>query len=65
MPAEVRRKAELLANARTIITARPRGDPGRGGYDRWPEIAAALDGCEVVWEGDLFLVERRIRPPAR
>jgi hypothetical protein len=64
VPAEIKRKAELVAGAEMIVTARPQGDPGRGGYDSWPEIHKALDGCEVVWEGDLFLVERRIRPPS-
>jgi hypothetical protein len=61
--AEVRRKADQIASAETIVRVRPRGDPSRGGYERWPEIAAALDGCETVFSGDGFEVARRVRPP--
>jgi hypothetical protein len=64
VPSEIRRKAEQLAKADMVVRVFPRGDPSRGGYDRWPEVAAALDGCEVVWQGDLFEVSRRVRPPA-
>ncbi|GAC1466303.1 MAG: hypothetical protein NVSMB9_06690 [Isosphaeraceae bacterium] len=64
VPSEIRRKADLVAGASLIVTARPPGDPGHGGYDQWPEIADALDGCEVVFEGNGLKVERRVRPPA-
>ena len=62
-PSEIRRKADQIAGAKTIVVARPKGDPGRGGYDAWPEIAAAFDGTEILFQGDLFRVERRVRPP--
>jgi len=63
--AEVRRKAAQLASAATVVRVRPRADPARGGFERWPEIAAALDGCEPVWQGEFFEVSRRVRPPGR
>jgi hypothetical protein len=64
VPAEIRRKADQVASAGLVVLVRPRGDPSRGGYARWPEIAAALDGCQTVFDGDLFEVARRARPPA-
>jgi len=63
LPSEIRRKADQLAKAQTIVVARAGGDLGRGGYDSWPEIALALDGTEIIFEGNLFRVERRVRPP--
>ena len=63
LPVEVRRKAEQIARAETVVVARANGDPTRGGYDAWPEIAAALEGFEVVWQGPLFRVERKVRRP--
>lgn len=59
---EITRKADQIIRAETVVVARASGDPGRGGYDAWPKIKAALDGMEVIWEGELFRVERRVRP---
>ena len=63
--AELRRKADQIAGAEVVVRVRPRSDPARGGFERWPEIADALDGCETVWEGDFFEVARRVRPTLR
>jgi hypothetical protein len=58
IPAEVRRKAEQLAGASVIVSDRP---PGWEGFSLWPELAAALDGCELVLEGHLVRIYRRRR----
>jgi hypothetical protein len=63
VPAEVTRKARQLALAETVVRVRPRGDPARGGYERWPQIAEELRAFETVWEGEFFEVARR--KPAR
>jgi hypothetical protein len=65
VPSEITRKARQIDRAATVVRVRPRGDPARGGYERWPEIAAALEGFETVWEGDLFEVARRRSNPGR
>ncbi len=62
LPAEVRRKAGQLATAGMIVAVVPRDWRG---FRLWPELAAALDGCEPVYEGGTFRVYRRVRPPAR
>ena len=59
VPSEILRKAEQIARARTLVRVRPKGDPLRGGYERWPEIAKALEDFETIWEGELFEVARR------
>ena len=64
VPSEIRRKAKQIARAETIVIARPKSDPGRGGYDAWPEIAAEFAGFEIISQGALFRVERRIHRPA-
>jgi hypothetical protein len=61
LPAEVRRKAAQLAAATTIVKV---GPPGDRRFGRWPALAAALDGCEAVWEGKQYQVYRRNRPAA-
>jgi hypothetical protein len=61
LPVEVRRKAAQLAAASLIVKVGPRGDRR---FDRWPELIAALDGCQPAWEGNLYQVYRRARPPA-
>jgi hypothetical protein len=61
VPAEVRRKADQLTSATLIVEV---GPPGDRRFDRWPELTAALDGCEPVWEGKLYQVYRRVRPPS-
>ena len=43
-----------------IVKVGPKGDRR---FERWPELTAALDGCEPVWEGNLYQVYRRVRPP--
>jgi hypothetical protein len=62
LPAEVRRKADELAAARLIVVV---GSPDDRWFARWPELAAALDGCEPVWVGKEYEVCRRVRPPRR
>jgi hypothetical protein len=61
LPVEIRRKVDQLSAARMIVTTRP--SQGEG-FDYWPELAAALDGCELIFEGGTFRVYRRIRPPS-
>ncbi len=60
LPAEVHRKAAQLASAALIVKVGPKGDRR---FARWPELMAAFDGCEPVWEGNLYQVYRRVRPP--
>ena len=60
LPVEVRRKAEQMASTRVIVVM---VDPGWVGFTFWPELAAALDGCEPAFEGKTFRVLRRVRPP--
>jgi hypothetical protein len=64
VPAEVLRKADQLAAAETVVRVRTGFEPGWGSFERWPEIAAALDGLETVWVGSEFEVLRRSRPPS-
>jgi hypothetical protein len=60
VPAELVRKADQLAAAEMVVsTRRP-----PAGYAPWPRLIAALDGCEVIWQGPNFCVSRRVRPPA-
>jgi hypothetical protein len=61
LPAEVRRKAGQLATAEMIVSV---VSADWRGFRLWPELAAALDGCELVYEGGTFRVYRRVRPPA-
>jgi hypothetical protein len=60
LPAEVRRKARQLASAGWIVKGGPRNDRR---FERWPELTAALDGCEPAWQGIYYQVYRRVRPP--
>lgn len=62
VPAEVHRKADQLASATVIFSAFPGDWPG---FTFWPEIAAALDGCELLLEGRYVRVYRRIGKTAR
>lgn len=62
LPAEIHRKAAQLASARMIVRLIPQDWRG---FTLWPELADALDGCECLWQGDLYRVYRRTRPPAR
>jgi hypothetical protein len=62
VPSEVRRLAAQVASASIIVRAefdflslRP--------FATWSEVVSALDGCEVLWEGEVFHVYRRVRPP--
>jgi hypothetical protein len=61
LASEVRRKADQLASARLIVVV---ASPGDRWFARWPELAAALDGCEPVWEGKEYEVYRRTPAPA-
>ncbi len=61
LPVEVRRKASQLATARMIVAL---VGPDWRGFTLWPELAAALDGCEPVYEGRTFRVYLRVRPPS-
>jgi len=56
----LRRKYQQLAGAGTIVQAVP---PDWRGFRFWPELAAALDGCEPAWRGRHYTVYRRARPP--
>jgi hypothetical protein len=60
IPGEARRKAEQLARASVIVSSHP---PDWEGFSLWPELAAALDGCEPVMEGQFVRVYRRVSPP--
>ncbi len=62
LPVEARRKAKQLAAAGMIVATVPRDWRG---FRLWPELAAALDGCEPAFEGDAFRLYRRVRPPSR
>ncbi len=57
LPAEVRRKAAQLASATMIISALA---PDWPGFTFWPEINAAFNGCELVLQGRLVRVYRRV-----
>jgi hypothetical protein len=59
LPAEVRRKAAQLAEASMIVSAFP---PEWHGFARWPEIADALEGCDLVMAGRGLWVYRRAAP---
>jgi hypothetical protein len=59
VPIEVRRKAEQLAAAEVIISAHP---PDWPGFEIWPEIKAALDGCERLMDGRSLWVYGRVAP---
>jgi hypothetical protein len=57
----LRRKLEQLAGARMVVCVVA---PDWRGFTFWPELTAALDGCELVWKGHFYTVYRRVRPPA-
>ena len=59
LPVEVRRKVDQLSSAGLIVAMVP---PDWEGFAFWPELAAALDGCEPVLAGETFRVYRRVRP---
>lgn len=56
---ELARKAEQIARAPLVVRVRPRTDPSRGGYERWPALARELEHFTTFWEGDLFEIARR------
>ena len=56
---EVRRKTVQLSAAPIIISAQP---PDWPGFGFWPDLKAALDGCELLMEGRYLRVYRRIGP---
>jgi hypothetical protein len=58
--AEVRRKAAQLAAAGFIVKV---GAPADRRFERWPDFTTALDGCTLLWKGDLYQVYQRGRPP--
>jgi hypothetical protein len=59
VPSEIHRKAEQLAAADVIISAHP---PDWPGFEFWPEIKAALDGCDRLLDGrSLWVYGRRER----
>ena len=62
LPVEIRRKVDQLAAARMIVTILPSRWEG---FDYWPELAAPLDGCELIFDGATFRVYRRIGPPPK
>lgn len=65
VPAEVGRKAAQLAVAETVVRVRSGFEPAWGGFERWPEIAAAIRGLEPVWTGNEFEVLRRRTPVSK
>lgn len=54
---EVRRKTTQLSAAPIIISAQP---PDWPGFTFWPDLKAALDGCELLMQGRYLRVYRRI-----
>ncbi len=62
IPAEVHRKAVQLASSQVIISAFPADWPG---FKYWPELAAALEGCEAVEQGRYVRVYRRVNHSTR
>jgi hypothetical protein len=61
LPAEVRRKVAQLAVAQMIISAFP---PDWSGFEYWPELKAAFNGCELLMAGRHVWVYRRNAPVA-
>lgn len=55
-------KARQISNAHLIVCVVT--DDWRG-FGFWPELRAALEGCEVAWHGRLYTIYRRIKPPRR
>lgn len=60
---ELERKARQIEQASLVVRVRPRSDPDRGGYERWPTLARALRDFGPAWEGEFFEVDRRIPEP--
>ncbi len=60
LPVEVRRKASQLASAGMIVDL---VGPDWRGFTLWPELEAAMDGCELIHVGGPFRIYRRDRPP--
>jgi len=59
---EIHRKVSQLSSAELIVSLVGRDWEG---FTFWPELAAAFDGCEFLFDGKTFLVYRRTRPPSR
>ena len=59
LPIEVRHKAAQLSAAPIIISAQP---PDWPGFTFWPDLKAALAGCELLMEGRYVRVYRRVGP---
>ncbi len=57
LPVEARRKAAQLASAPMIVSVL---EPDWLGFTFWPDISAALHGCELVMEGHFVRVYRRV-----
>ena len=62
LPVEIHRKVSQLSSAEWIVSLVGHNWEG---FRFWPELAAALDGCELLLDGKTFLVYRRTRLPSR
>ena len=62
VPAEIDRKLAQLRRARTIIAHEP---VELNVFRRWPELKAALDDCDLIYQGRVLKVYRRsVKGPA-
>jgi hypothetical protein len=59
VPIEVHRKVQQLEAAEVIISAYP---PDWLGFEFWPELKAAFEGCERLEDGPTLWVYRRAAP---
>ena len=57
--AELRRKAEQIAAAESVIV----GPMESNSYLQWPEVREAFDGLRFVWGDGHYRVYERIEPP--
>ena len=63
LPGEIQRKADQLAGASLIVSVYPRDWDG---FEHFPTLRAAFDGCELIADGQFVRVYRRgPAPPPR
>lgn len=62
LPGELGPKLQRVATAEVVLL-RNESLGRRDAQDPWPEFREALDGCELAWSGERFVVYRRLRPP--